>query len=628
MAIHYHVDEISISPLRKDISSYSWDVLRKDLLAAFSVCLMTIPQAMAYALLAGLPIACGLFAAIFSALFAPAFGSSRHLVLGPSNAIAILVQAAISDVMYTYYRHLNGPDWDMMAIQVLSQLVILIAFLQILAALCKLGKLTQFVSHSVVVGYITGTAIAIIINQLFTLLGIEQMPGVRSLYERGAYLLTHIGLAHLPSALLGIGSLLVIMGLKKIHPKIPAGVLAFILASLVVYVFDLSSFDFDSTNVDPYAEDRLQKVMLVGDAGGLFDLTPKISWPYFDTGIMNDLLPVAFALALLGVMETTAVAKSIAASSGQRLSTNQEIFGLGIGNLISAFVSGMPISGSPSRTMANYQNGAQTRFAGIYCAIFVGVLVFAGGNLIAHIPLASLAALLLYSAVSIVNSRQFFLCLKTTSSDAFVLWMTLLACVFFSLDVAFYIGVVLSITLYLKKAAMPQLVEYDIDDSGELVNLSFCRAKEQKSIRVIKVEGELFFGAADLFQTTLKAFAEDDRTIKVLILQLKNTRDMDATVCLALEQLHDYLKGSGRQLICCGITPQIWEVLSHSGVVDLIGKENLFLFDERHPHQYMQRAIHRAKQLVHTHQQPPIISPILITPPASEGEARPQNQEA
>lgn len=609
MAINYQVDDISFSPLKKDITSYSWHFLRQDLIAAFSVCLLTIPQAMAYALLAGLPIACGLFAAIFSALVAPAFGSSRHLVLGPSNALAILVQAGIAEVMYTYYRHLTGADWDFMAIQVLSQLVLLTAFLQIMAALCKLGRLIQFVSHSVIVGYIAGTAIAIFVNQLFTLLGVERMQGVHSFYERGAYLLTHLSLIHLPTALIGVGSLAMIVGLKKIHPKIPSAVLAFTLASLIVYVFDLSSYDAHSTIVDPYSEEYLQKIMTVGDAGGIFDLTPKFSWPYFDTGIMNDLLPVAFALALLGVMETTSVAKSIAANSGQRLSINQEIFGLGLGNTVSALICGMPISGSPSRTMTNFQDGAQTRFAAMFCAIFVGILVFAGGGLIAHIPLASLAALLLVSAANIVNTKQFFLCLKTTSSDAFVLCMTLFSCVFFSLDIAFYIGVVLSIILYLKKAAMPQLVEYDIDDSGELINLNYCRIQEHKSIRVIKVEGELFFGAADLFQTTLKAFAEDDTSTKVIILQLKNTRDMDATVCLALQQLHDYLKSSGRQLICCGITTQTWEVFSHSGIVHLIGKENLFLFDDRHPHQYMQRAINRAKNLVVEQQIQPIVQP-------------------
>ena len=330
----------------------------------------------------------------------------------------------------------------------------------------------------------------------------------------------------------------------------------------------------------------------------MLDFLPKLSFPYFDTGIMNELLPVAFALALLSVMEATSVAKSIAANSGQRLSINQEIFGVALGNLVSAFIGAMPISGSAARSALNFTSGAQTRFSAILNAVISGILVFTCWNLIVHVPLAALAALLLYSAANIVNAKQFFLCLKATSADAFVLWMTLLSCIFFSLDIAFYIGVVLSIILYLKKAAIPQLVEYDIDDEGELVNLTFCRVQEHKPIRVIKVEGELFFGAADLFQTTLKSFAEDDTSTKVIILQLKNTRDMDATVCLALQQLHDYLQNSGRQLLCCGITAPIWEVLSHSGVVELIGKENVFLFDERYPQQHMQKAIQRAKQLV------------------------------
>ncbi len=598
MSINYHVDDISFSPLRKDIESYSWKSFKLDVSSAFNVCLLTVPQAMAYALLAGLPLACGFFAAIFSAFVAPAFGSSRHLIVGPSNAIAILVQAGTSQVLFNYYRHLTGSEWDMMAIQVMTQLVFLIALLQLAAAVCKLGRLIQFVSHSVIVGYIAGTAIAIVVNQLFTLMGIESMQGVHSFYEQGAYLLTHLQKVHVPTLLVGLGSLAMIIGLKRVDNRIPAAGVALVLSALVVYIFDLSSYGPESGVVDPYSAEHHAKVMVVGDAGGMLDFLPKFSFPYFSTSIMNDLLPVAFALALLGIMETTSVAKSIAASSGQRLSVNQEIFGIGLGNLVSSFVGGMPVSGSPSRTTLNFCNGAQTRFSAMLSALFVGILVFTCGQLIAMIPLAALAALLLYSAANIVNPKQFFLCLKATSSDAFVLWMTLLACVFFSLDIAFYIGVVLSIILYLKKAAVPHLVEYDVDEHGELVNLHFCQAREHKPIRVIKVEGELFFGAADLFQTTLKAFAEDDTTTQVIILQLKNTRDIDATACLALQQLHDYLKGSNRQLICCGITTQLWDVLSDSGVVDLIRKENLFLFDERHPHLYMQKAINRATQLV------------------------------
>ena len=229
--------------------------------------------------------------------------------------------------------------------------------------------------------------------------------------------------------------------------------------------------------------------------------------------------------------------------------------------------------------------------SGVLAAVFIGFFVYMFGFLITSIPLAALSALLLVTAVSIVQPRQFLMCAKATNADAFVLWTTLCSCIFFSLDVAFYIGVALSIILYLKKSAIPQLVEYDIDEDGELQNFDESRHREQKAIRVIKVEGELFFGAADLFQTTLKTIAEDDTSSRVIILQLKNARDIDATVCLALQQLHDYLRNSGRFLVACGMTQQIWDVMSDSGMVEEIGKENLFVFDERHPHLHMLRRI-------------------------------------
>jgi sulfate permease, SulP family len=185
---------------------------------------------------------------------------------------------------------------------------------------------------------------------------------------------------------------------------------------------------------------------------------------------------------------------------------------------------------------------------------------------------------------------------------------------------------VLSIILYLRKAAVPHLVEYEVDENGEYTNVDLTHSFEPRKIRIIKVEGELFFGAADLFQTTLKAFAKDDKNTKVIILQLKNARDIDATVCLALQQLNDYLRNSGRFLILCGITQQVWDVLSDSGLVELIRKENLFIFDERNPYQYILKAIQRAKELINGQDQTSSVShsdqelsdrPILQDSPAS-----------
>ena len=267
MAINYQVDDISLTPFKKEAAAYSWDSFRHDALAALNVALLTVPQAMAYALLAGLPLACGLFAAIFAAFVAPLFGSSRHLIVGPSNAIAILVQAGTSEVLYTYYRHLSDPEWNIMAVHVLSQLVILTALLQLLAAVCKLGRLIQFVSHSVIVGYVAGTAIAITINQLFIVLGIERMTGVHSFYERAAYLITHIHQTHWMTAAVGFGSLALILVLKRIDLRIPSAVVTFLIASLVVYVFDLADYDPGYDMADPYFEEGISRVMLVGRCG-------------------------------------------------------------------------------------------------------------------------------------------------------------------------------------------------------------------------------------------------------------------------------------------------------------------------------------------------------------------------
>ncbi len=185
------------------------------------------------------------------------------------------------------------------------------------------------------------------------------------------------------------------------------------------------------------------------------------------------------------------------------------------------------------------------------------------------------------------------------------LWATFLACLFFNLDTAFYIGIFFSIFSYLNKAAIPLLNEYEVDESGVIHQVKEQSKKsEPRPIRIIKVEGELFFGAADLFQSTLKAFAEDDIYTKVIILQLKNARDIDGTACLALQQLYEYLKGSGRHLIACGITHHVWEVLSDSGLVEEFGKENLIIFDERQPHYFMVKALARAQELVKLSSEP------------------------
>ncbi len=595
MGFRYHQigDDISFASLKQDIKGYTWEKLRADLCSGLGVAFVTVPQAMAFALVAGLPLSCGLFAAIYSAIIASLFGSCRHLIVGPNNTIALLIQFATASILYSNFRELTGAEREAVALQILSQLTFLIALFQFLAAFLKLGKLTQFVSHSVVVGYLGGTALALVVGQLYIFLGIPDSLAPASLFSRLVYLGSHITDIHLPTALIGAGSLVMLVALSR-YKRFPGAVVVLLVAGLVVHFFGMSTF----SDWDPFGNSTIMSsnVVLIGDTGTLQDIFPKLRFPLFDFSIMNELISIAFAIAILSSVETSLVAKTIAASSGQQLSVNQEILGLSLANFFSSLVGALPSSGSIARSFLLYRNGGKTHFAGVFSAFSVGLIMFGFGTFVQRIPLTALSALLLIASTRIVNFEHVLLCLKATRADALVMITTFLACLFFGLNSAFYIGVILSVSLYLTKAAVPYIVECSYDDSGQIDSTHKPSAQGSDKIRVINVQGELFFGAAELFQKTLKSITKND-DLKVIVLRLKNARDIDATACLALQHLNQYLRESGRYLVLCGLSYSTWEILSSSGTVKAIGKENLFVVEEHQPRLSLKKALKRAKTL-------------------------------
>jgi SulP family sulfate permease len=602
--------DISLQPFRDDLVGSTWQSLRCDLIAGCHVALLTMPQVMAYALIAGLPLTCGLFGAIFATMIAALLGSSRHLIVGPTNTIAILVQTATAEILFTYYRDVIGPARELLSLQIVTQLTLLVGIFQIFAAISGLGRLTQFVSHSVVIGYITGTAIALGVSQLFSLFGVPASDVPLSVSQKVAYLLTHLNQMQAGPLLIGsvFLALLLIPRLRK--SRFPVSALLLVLSAGLFYLL--------RQRPELYPAGWLEQVQLVGDVEAIVGFIPKLTVFPFDINMLNMLFPTAIAIALLGMLEASAIGKTTAANSGQQLSVNQEVYGLGVGNFVAGLMGSMPSSGSPSRTRLNYQYGAKTRFSAFFSGGALFLIVFALGQFINYIPLAAFAALLLVTAYSLVDRRQFMLCLRSHRSDAVVLGTTVLACLIFSIDVAFFIGIGLSITFYLNKAAMPYLVEHLVDEAGEMRGTESPGTTRDKAVRIISVQGELFFGAADLFQTTLKTLAAGDQQTRVLILRLKHARDVDATACLALSHLNRYLKESGRYLVGCSITAPVWEVLCNSGVAEEIGKDNLFLYDPQMPQLSVKQAWQRARELAGREVKPasPGVAPVVAPAPA------------
>jgi sulfate permease, SulP family len=585
-------EEISLRPIKKDLAFYSKAVFTQDFWAGFAVSLLSIPQALAYSIVVGVPPSCGLIATILGTAICALLGSSRHLVVGPNNTTVLLVQGATASILYKYYRSVPEAAQTEVMLQILAALLLLIGVFQILAGVLKLGKVIQFVSYAVIVGYVLGSSFALMGEQLFTFFGIEYLGDESTLFEKLRYLVMHFTELNFPSTIVGVVSLVMLFVLKKLNFRIPASLSMLFLVTALVYAFGIENI-IDHTG---------HHLRVIGDAGGVIEeIMPSLQFPLFDLRLLNVLVPYAFAIALISMLEATSISKSIAASSGQRLQINQGLFGLGMANFVLSFFGALPCSGSISRTVVNYEAGAKTRFAALYSAGFVAIFITFFGFLIQYIPLSALAALLVGTALSVIDPKQLKLCLRATHSDASVLIITFLSCIFFSLHIAFYIGVMLSIVLYLRKAASPHVVEYGYnDETEEFGPVSEAERQLKKKIRIINVEGELFFGAVDLFQSALKAIAEDDDGTRVFVLRIKHARDIDATAILALKQLHDYLTKRGKFLVVASIPKEGWQVLENAKLIDYIGKDNLFLLDDERASDSMIKAFERAKQLIDT----------------------------
>ncbi|RMF68302.1 MAG: SulP family inorganic anion transporter, partial [Calditrichaeota bacterium] len=288
--------------------------------------------------------------------------------------------------------------------------------------------------------------------------------------------------------------------------------------------------------------------------------------------------PSALALALISTAEAIASSKSVAALSGDRVQANQELVGQGLAKMTVAFFSGMPVSGSFTRTALNYRAGAQTRFASVFSSFILLVAVVLFSPITRYIPVAALAGIIIVIATKMVNWRHVVLSFKATPSDAAVLVTTFAATLLFSLDVAIFLGVGLSLVLFLRKAQHPRLIELDYDEKNGFQELSRPGERLIPEISIVHIEGDVFFGAAEFFENEIGRIASRP-DLKVLILRLKRACCLDATSILSLMQFVEYMKKHDKLLIISGVTREERKIFHRTGLVKLLGRENIFFSD-------------------------------------------------
>jgi SulP family sulfate permease len=297
---------------------------------------------------------------------------------------------------------------------------------------------------------------------------------------------------------------------------------------------------------------------------------------------------------VLIVIEGTANARASALKTGRPSDLHQEVFGLGMANLVCAFTGGMAASGSISRSALNISSGARTALASLFCGGFILAGAYLASSWVAVVPLASLAIIVILVEIELANFPTIKLILKSGLQDRAVFLTTFITALIAPLDVAIFFGTAIAVAFYLKKTSEPEVVEYDLSETGEIKH----RPKGQKTtgISILHVEGSLHFGATQAFHEHLRR-ASADPNLKVLILKFREAHHLDANGVLLLQDLANTLKSSSRHLILCEAKPETMRIFEKAGLVKTIGYENVIPWDKTNPTLALAQAVKRAREL-------------------------------
>lgn len=566
---------ISFFPFRNTIRGYDLPTFKGDATAAVNVTLLAFPQGMAYAAIAGLPLRYGIFGTVVATVIGAFVSNSKYIALGPTNATAVMVLSAFSALGFTS---------ESAAVFNISLLLFLVGIVLIIGSLLRVASLIQYVSRTVITGYITAAASLIIANQFRKTLGFDFTPAEKAeastFFEVVTLTVQHLGETHWPTLVLSACTAVIYITIAKFFTKLPNVAFTLVLSSLLAYFFSRYLPDFS-----------------VALLPGLNASEWGFALPNFTEASFNQLLSPAIAIALICTLEGNSIGKSLAARDGVRVDSNQEMYAAGMANLGCSFFMGMASSGSLTRSKLNVDSGASTPLSSLYSGLLLLVGAYLLAGLIPYVPIASLAVVVIAIGISLIDQHQIRLVTKTTQSDQITFFVTFLTGLVLALDFAIYIGTCASIALFLKKVAAPEIVEYAFDESGQLGQLSHKDQRADPEVSIVHVEGELFFGAAELFRDQMRRVS-DDPNLKVVVMKLRNAYNLDATSCMALEELIKYMNERDRILLVSEVRPDTMQIFKNSGLDEIIKHVNLFADEESNPTLSTAKALKRAHQIL------------------------------
>jgi SulP family sulfate permease len=530
-------------------SGYPLSSFTKDLVAGAGVGIVALPLAIVFAIGAGASPAQGLWTSIIAGFFIAALGGSRVLVSGPTGAL-LVITAGIIDT-----HGMNG----------LFVATLMAGLIMIVMGLAGLGRIIKFMPYPVTTGFTTGIGVMIAGGQLKDFLGLH-IPGFApDLFGRLSQTIEYLDTFQAPAFAVGLGTMVVIFGIRRLVPRLPAAFIALALASIAVLVFDLP-------------------VQTIGTRfGDISNRLPVPAFPALQWHTIRSLLPGAFTIAMLGSIIT--IMSSVVADglAGDRHDPDMELLAQGAGNMLSSIFGGIPVTGAIARTVVNIKNGAVSPVSSMVHAVVLLLFTLVLGGLTAVLPLPALSGLLLVVAWDMSDFKRFSLMRFAPRSDLAVMMVTFLLAVAVSLSLAVEVGVVLALVLFLKRVSetssvgpVQDLLDSDSDKEGSIPSQYDGTADTTRRIppglEIYEINGPFFFGTADFLQDVLDQL---ERPPFVFILRMRRVPAVDATGLNALDSFRRHCVRHGTTLILSGVREQPSKALESIGLYALIGPENI-----------------------------------------------------
>jgi len=529
----------------------SRETLRADAVAGLTGATIVLPQGVAFAAIAGMPPEYGLYTSMVPAIVAALFGSSWHLVSGPTTAASIIMYASLSTIVTP-----GAQEYIAFAIT----LTFMVGVMQLLMGMVRLGVLVNFISHSVVVGFTAGAAVLIMAKQAREFLGID-MPEGGHLFDTLDFLWVNWKDLHPLVTLVAVITLLAgILSQRRFGGM--SMIAAMLAGSVAAAMFNLV-FGEETSGIHM--------------VGALPQHLPPLSMPQFELAVFREMAPLALAMTLFALTEAVSIARSISLKSGQPIDGNQEFIGQGLSNIIGSFFSAFVATGSFNRSGANYDAGARTPLAAALSGVILIALVLLIAPLTAHLPKSAVAGLLVLVAWRLINFEQIRKILRADSNEAVILSVVFIGTVFFTIEFAILTGVILSLMIYLRKTSRPRLSPRVPDPNSKTRKFIYGQfLPECPQFKILRLDDSLYFGSVAHVGELLRRYREHYPDQKYLLLLTKGISWVDVAGAELLINEARERRAIGGDLYLYRLRDSAAKVFKRGGYAEEIGDANIF----------------------------------------------------